>query len=79
MDEGSERYESQYQSYLLRLWRGGEGKTWRAMLEQVDSRQRFGFTDLESMYAFLCEQTGKIQKATQLDQDERVSKKPDQL
>jgi len=29
-----EQPESQYQFYLLRLWRAGEGKIWRAMLEE---------------------------------------------
>jgi hypothetical protein len=50
--------ESQYQSYLLRLWRAGEGKVCRVMLERVDSHERHGFADLEDLCAFLREQAG---------------------
>lgn len=52
-----EQLESQYQSYLLRVWREGEGKAWRAMLEHVASHERHGFADMESLCAFLCTQT----------------------
>lgn len=47
--------EPQYQSYLLRLWRAGEGKACRVMLEHVDSHERHGFADLEDLCAFLRE------------------------
>ena len=47
----------QYRSYLLRLWRTGEGKTWRAMVECIDSHERRCFADLESLCAFLRAQT----------------------
>ena len=47
---------SQYQSYLLRLWRAGEGKTCRVVLEHVGTHERHGFADLESLYTFLREQ-----------------------
>jgi hypothetical protein len=52
----TERTESQYQSYLLRLWRAGGGKACRVMLEHVDSHERHGFADLEDLCAFLREQ-----------------------
>lgn len=45
--------ESQYQSYLLRLWCDGEGKTWRVMLEHVGTHERHGFADLVGLCAFL--------------------------
>jgi hypothetical protein len=48
--------KSQYQSYLLRLWRTGEGEVCRAMLEHIDSHERFGFANLEELCAFLREQ-----------------------
>jgi hypothetical protein len=51
-----EQLEHQYQSYLLRLWRTGEGKACRVMLEHVDSHERHGFADLEDLCAFLREQ-----------------------
>ena len=50
-----EQSESQYQSYLLRLWRDGEEKAYLAMLEHVDSHERFGFGNMESLCAFLRE------------------------
>jgi hypothetical protein len=57
-----ERRESQYQSYLLRLWRAGEGKACRVMLERVDSHERHGFADLEELCAFLREQANDSEK-----------------
>ncbi len=47
---------SQYQSYLLRLWRADKEKTWRVMLEHVGSHERHGFADLEDLCAFLQKQ-----------------------
>ena len=52
-----EHPESQYQSYLLRLWRAGEGKACRVMLEHVGSHERHGFANLEELCAFLREQS----------------------
>ena len=48
--------ESQYQSYLLRLWRAGEEKAWRVMLEHVGTHERYGFTDLEGLCVSLQKQ-----------------------
>jgi hypothetical protein len=48
-----EQLESQYQSYLLRLWCSDEGKIWRVMLECVGTHERHGFNDLEGLCAFL--------------------------
>jgi hypothetical protein len=56
----TERTESQYQSYLLRLWRSGEGKACRVMLERVDSHERHGFADLEDLCAFLRERADDL-------------------
>lgn len=47
----------QHRSYLLRLWRSGEKKTWRAMLEEVSSHKIHHFTSLEELFEFLREQT----------------------
>jgi hypothetical protein len=55
-----EHPESQYQSYLLRLWRAGEGKVFRVMLEHVGSHERHGFANLEELCAFLREQTSEV-------------------
>jgi hypothetical protein len=48
--------ESHYQSYLLRLWRAGEEKAWRMMLEHIGTHERYGFADLEGLCTFLREQ-----------------------
>jgi len=48
-----------YRAYLLRLWRasGDECSLWRASLEDPHTGERRGFADLESLFAFLKEQT----------------------
>lgn len=53
------RTESKYQSYLLRLWLVEENgnRVWRASLEVTHSGEKHGFASLESMFAFLKEQT----------------------
>ncbi len=51
--------QPRYLSYLLRLWRvkvDGEF-AWRASLESSNTGERQGFADLESLFAFLEEQT----------------------
>jgi hypothetical protein len=48
-----ERQEPQYQSYLLRLWCSDEGRAWRVMLECVGTHERYGFSNLEDLCAFL--------------------------
>lgn len=65
-----ERHESQYQSYLLRLWRAGEEKAWRVMLEHISTRDRHGFADLEGLCVFLREQMkDKVQVPNVLVED----------
>jgi hypothetical protein len=47
----------EYKSYLLRLWRSGDGRSpWRASLEDSQDGGRHGFATLEHMFAFLAEQ-----------------------
>ena len=50
-----------YQAYLLRLWRvnTGRGTVWHASLEDSRTGERRGFADLDSLFAFLKEQTTK--------------------
>ncbi len=48
-----------YLAYMLRLWRvktDGE-QTWRASLESAQRGERRGFADLESLFAFLKQET----------------------
>jgi len=48
-----------YRSYLLRLWQVGTADvpSWRASLESAQTGERRGFADLESLFAFLEQQT----------------------
>ena len=50
----------EYYSFLLRLWRTSShgNAVWRASLESAQTGERCGFADLESLFAFLEEQTG---------------------
>ncbi len=45
--------ESVCQSYLLRIWRDGEGGEWRAMLLTIPTQERHQFTSIESLFNFL--------------------------
>ena len=49
----------EYYSFLLRLWRTSShgNAVWRASLESAQTGERCGFADLESLFAFLEEQT----------------------
>jgi hypothetical protein len=44
-------------SYILRLWWVGEPQAgnWQASLEDPFTRERFGFSSLEQLFAFLME------------------------
>jgi hypothetical protein len=49
-----------YLAYMLRLWavRNGDKLTWRASLESPHTGERWGFSSLEVLLAFLVEKTG---------------------
>ena len=52
---------SDYQSYLLRLWReNDEEKGWRASLESSRTGERRGFARLDDLFGFLRQQTGVL-------------------
>ena len=44
-------------SYILRLWCAGEAQAgeWHASLEDPSTKERFGFSSLEHLFAFLME------------------------
>ena len=44
-------------SYILRLWcvDGPQAAEWHASLEDPSTRERFGFSSLEQLFAFLME------------------------
>jgi hypothetical protein len=46
-------------SYILRLWCADEPQAaeWHASLEDPSTRERFGFSSLEQVFAFLMEQS----------------------
>jgi hypothetical protein len=52
--------QQHYLAYMLRLWQvSSDGKPiWRASLESPHSGERHGFANLETLLAFLEEQTG---------------------
>ena len=68
--EGSveQRY---YLSYLLRLWRTGDGEEplWRASLKGVHDGEQMGFASLQDLFHFLRTQTGTLPSADRVRQE----------
>jgi hypothetical protein len=71
-----------YLSYLLRLWRAdGDGEplrqvAWRASLESAQTGTAESFADLEHLFVYLREQTGRTAEAGERedkDEDERAT------
>ncbi len=58
---------SDYQSYLIRLWRDGDVGEWRASAQAVVSGEIVRFATLSALYAFLTTrtQTGFCRKEPQ--------------
>ncbi len=56
-------------SYLLRLWRAGRARSefWRASLEEPHSGRKFGFANLEQLFAFIMERTERETTPSQAD------------
>lgn len=48
-----------YLAYLLRLWHEGEG-IWRGTMENPHTGERHAFADVESLLAFLRQQTERV-------------------
>lgn len=46
-----------YLAYLLRLWRSGPDSPWRASLEDPQTGERMGFSDLGAMLQYLQRKT----------------------
>ena len=61
------RSETNYQAYLLRLWRDGPRNRWRASLQSTKASDTQLFADVQSLLNFLQSQT-----------DETTSKDDDQ-
>ncbi len=50
--------QSDYQSYLLRLWRAKEGEEgWRASLESAQTGERKGFASLDALFDYVRSRT----------------------
>jgi hypothetical protein len=45
-----------YQSYLLRIWCEGEGGEWRASLSNVGTGELNHFSNINSLFAHICQQ-----------------------
>ena len=70
--------ERPYLSYLLRLWREGNGKapTWRASIEDAHTGGRQGFATLGLLFAFLEGETVGTDAATADDTSEEGAARP---
>ncbi len=47
------RSETNYQAYLLRLWRDGPSNRWRASLQSTKTSDAQLFADVQALLAFL--------------------------
>lgn len=56
--EKSPGKETTYRSYLLRLWRDREGRSWRATLESPTDREQMAFAQIQDLFVYLAQQTG---------------------
>lgn len=63
-----------YTSYLLRLWlEPGDSGQWRAMLESPLNGERQGFASLEALFAFLEQETQRLQCETSLPRPNKTN------
>lgn len=57
MNELTKVCVSEYQSYLLRIWRPCSTVSWRIILEQIQTGERRVFTTVHELYRYLEEMT----------------------
>jgi hypothetical protein len=58
-----------YRSYLLRLWlEPNNPPAWRAILESPINGERHGFANLNDLFAFLNQETNRLEKDKNLTQ-----------
>lgn len=51
-----------YRSYLLRLWlEPNDPPEWRAMLESPSTGERHGFASLQALFAFVEQETERLE------------------
>ena len=66
------RNESNYQAYLLRLWRDGPRNRWRASVQSTKGSEVQLFADVQSLLSFLQSQTdATASKGDDQAQDDR--------
>ncbi len=66
--------QTEYRSYLLRLWRLGETSPWHVMIEQIGSKEQHTFANLDNLLDFLqAEQSGSAIEA-QSSEDEEMKR-----
>ncbi len=58
-----------YLAYLIRLWREGDSKSWRATLQNPHTGERRSFSDLATLLSFLEEQTHERRTPCQQQDD----------
>ena len=64
--------QTEYRSYLLRLWRLGETSPWHVMIEQIGSKERHTFVNLENLLDFLqAEQSGSAMGSQSSEEEMR--------
>lgn len=51
--------EADYMAFMIRLWRERNMTSWRATLESPHTGERYGFADLETLFAFIQSQTNE--------------------
>ncbi len=61
--------QSNYLSYLLRLWRDSETGPWRASLESTGHAEIKTFPSLEALFAFLKAQLGEVEDQNEHSQE----------
>ncbi|GJM42380.1 MAG: hypothetical protein DHS20C20_26620 [Ardenticatenaceae bacterium] len=49
----------EYMAYLLRLWRENRDGSWRALLENPNTKERLAFANLNELVEFLEKKTGE--------------------
>ncbi len=50
---GKDTPQTQYVSYLMRLWRPGTMSAWHIQLEHVGTGEKLSFADLDALNTFL--------------------------
>jgi hypothetical protein len=68
--------QSDYQSYLLRLWRAKEGEEgWRASLESAQTGEHKGFATLDALFDYVWSRTRVESGLTSCGQGDRRSER----